>query len=292
MHRVAVSLLVLTLLWASGAHAYDALFEQLSKRAALSDLFPTETARAKIADGPLLGHGIKHTKVLEDGRLRVEQERTYTRIRNPETGQVAKLPEPWRTRVRLMISPQLRLLSADTKLSFERSADRLFEDYRISEERPELFEHDHVRVVASERGDELIRKAMRDGRVVERERYDYPANGVPIETVGIEMAAAVYRGVRRFDFDVLLPDGSSHGVRAVVHRTRDVAAFAEGYPIARRMLEPSEKVAVVEMRLASPIKRLVYPHQFFMMYAASKPARLLGMWGGEPGEHLQAFRVD
>ena len=289
--KVAIAL-GLALLWTGVAHAYESLFAQLETQKGLSGIFPPGNARARVEDGPLLGFGQEHTVRLPDGRLRVEQVRRYSKIRNPETGAVAKLPEGWTMRTRLLISPELRMLQSDIKLDFHRSADRAFEDYKISEEREDLFEFDHIRTVANASVTQLTRTAWLKGKQIEVDTFDYPANAIPVEISGFSLAAAVSRKVEHFDFDLLLPDGSTHGINAVVHHTRDLSPYAKGYPLPGHQLHRPEDVAIVEMRLSSSIKYLLFPYRFFMVYPVSQPGRLLALWGGEPGDHVAAFRVD
>ncbi|MDD9967829.1 MAG: hypothetical protein OXR73_16455 [Myxococcales bacterium] len=282
----------LVLLWAGAAFAYDSLFVQLRTQNGLSKLFPSGKSRARIEDGPLLGFGTERTIVLPDGRLRIDQNRVYNKLRNPETGRVAELPEKWKMTVRLVLSPTLRLLEADTRARFHKSADKIFEDYHISEEQEDLFEVDHYRVVADRSGKHLTTTSYLRGKQTKSDTYDYPADSIPIEIAGYGLAAAIDRKVERFNFDLLLPDGSTHGIRAVVHRTRDLSRFAKGYPIPGHQLRRPKQVAVVEMRLDSPIKYMLFPHRFYFIYAAADPGRLLALWGGEPGDHMSAFRVE
>ena len=81
-------------------------------------------------------------------------------------------------------------------------------------------------------------------------------------------------------------------MRAETHRTRDLARYAKGYRVPKSRLTPSEPTALVDMRLASPVKHLFFPHHFFMTFSVREPWKLTLLWGGDPDENLQAFRVD
>jgi hypothetical protein len=128
--------------------------------------------------------------------------------------------------------------------------------------------------------------------LVDSDDYDYPSEAVPLEIAGLWLAAAVQHRIDRFDFELMLPGGSLHGVRVHVHRTRDVRPLAKKYRLPPRYLQPfAEDLAVVEMRLASPIKRVFFPHHFYMAFASADPQRLELAWGGNPEEPMQAFRA-
>jgi hypothetical protein len=89
----------------------------------------------------------------------------------------------------------------------------------------------------------------------------------------------------------MLPGGSLHGVRVLVHRTRDVRPHAAKYRLPPRYLQTaSEELAVADMQLASPIKRVFFQHHFYMAFASADPQRLELAWGGNPDEPMQAFR--
>jgi hypothetical protein len=280
------------LLSTATALAFDSLASRLPRNAPLSAILGSGEARAEVKDGPLLGIGHERVTLLDDGRLRVERTRTYTRLRHPETGRLVKLPEPWRMHSRLTVSSGLRLRRAETRLEFHKSADDVLGDYKLSEERASLFERDRIKVVANAAATKLTRTSSLRGEVVERDSYDYPQDAIPIEVIGLSLSAAVDRRIDRFDFDLLLPGGSTHGVRSVVHRTQDASAFADGYGVPKRRLPRGEDLAVIEMRLSSPVKYMFFPHKFYIVYAASEPRRQLALWGGDPDEHLQAFRLE
>jgi hypothetical protein len=71
-----------------------------------------------------------------------------------------------------------------------------------------------------------------------------------------------------------------------------VRRLSEGYPVPKDRQLAKEQLAVVDMRLASPIKYLFFPHHFYMAFSAAQPSKLMMMWGGDPEATLQAFRVD
>ena len=43
------------------------------------------------------------------------------------------------------------------------------------------------------------------------------------------------------------------------------------------------------MRLSSPIKKLVFPHHFYLAYDVAQPTNLVAFWGGKPGQHQAVF---
>jgi hypothetical protein len=126
---------------------------------------------------------------------------------------------------------------------------------------------------------------------VQRGRYAYPPAAVPIEMADMAVSVALSKHARRFELEVLLPDGKRHGVTAEVHRTRDPSGFARGYsvPVAALQRDGNE-LAVVDMWLTSPFKRLFFPHHYYFVYPSSQPSVLLAAWGGDPDEPLIAVR--
>jgi hypothetical protein len=272
---------------ASAAQAYDELNTRLPDGKAWSQLFEGEDARAQVKDGLLLGTGREQTKLLNDGRLRVERSKVYTRVKHPDSGAVVSLKPPWKVRSVIELSPSLRLRKSETWLDFHPEVDEAIRD-----EFERFFEWDHARTVASADGRELTHVLWKDGKAVEHERYDYEADDVPLEIVGLTVALAVQRGIAHFDFDLLIPGGSTHGVRADVHHVRTARRFAQGYRVPREHLTGDGELAVVEMRLSSPVKYLLFPHEFYMVFETKRPTRLRAMWGGDPDENLQAFRID
>jgi hypothetical protein len=282
---------VLFAVWvvASVASAFEPLVERLPRDARRSDLFAHRQASARVQDGFLIGRGHERSEVLADGRLHVERTRTYTRAKHPKSGKIALLPEPWRAQSTLELSPSLRLIGTTTTLRFHRSIDRAL-GYPFSEKFDSLFEWDRAHTIANRRGDELTRTLTLAGKVVERDRYDYPRDAIPLEIVGLAVAHAVKNRVASFDFQLLLPGGELHGIHSRVHRTRDLQRFAKGYRVAVSRLGSPGEVAVVDMWLASPIKRVFFPHHFYLVYSSANPADLLALWGGDPDEPLQAFK--
>lgn len=272
------------------AYAFDSLFTRIRLDHTLAQTFPDSDAQADVQDGFLIGEGSERIRHLPDGRLSIERRRTYTSLRRTDTKAVAKLPEPWTASSSVLLAPNLRLLRADTRYDFKRSADSAFVDYKLSAEHPWLFENDRSLIRATDQGRRLQRQELKAGKVTKDERYDYPANSAPIEAIALYLSVAVARGVDRFDFDLLVPGGSTHGVRSQIVRTRDVAHFAQGYRVPKERLKVTEPVAVVDMRLASPVKYLFFPHHFYMAFSVDHPDQLMMMWGGDPDTNLQAFR--
>lgn len=185
----------------------------------------------------------------------------------------------------------MRLISADTRLAFHRSIDASV-GYAFTEEKAEFFEQDHMRVEANAAGDRLTRSTWLAGKGVKRESYDYPTDAVPMEIASFVLAAAVKNRVQQFNFDVLLPGGATHGVRSQIFRTRDVSRFTRGYSVPFKQLRFDGEYAVIEMRLASPIKRVFFPHKIYLAYASEDPATVFGLWGGDPDEPFQVVRKD
>ncbi len=286
---LSAGLLSALLLCSVPGAAFESLLPRLPRGGRLSALIGDTQARAVVRDGPLLGEGVERTELLGDGTLRVTRSRTYTQARRPDSGRLVALPEPWRIRSTLLLSPSLRLLRADTTLELHRSADRALR-YPLSEKLSELFEQDRVSLRAAARGASLVRTLYLRGRRTDRSSYAYPRDAIPLDIISLVLAIAVRNRVERFDYQLLLPDGSSHGVRARVYRTRDPTPFARDYRLPVGSLRLGAELAIVDMSLASPIKHLFYPHHFYFVYASDDPAKLLALWGGDPDEPLYAFR--
>jgi hypothetical protein len=291
-HRYpALVTLLFVVLMPAGVAAFDSLFSRIKADASLAQIFPDGTARADIQEGMLIGTGSEQLQHRPDGRLNVTRTRHYTSLRRPDTKQVAKLPEPWEASTSMLLEPNLRLVQAETKIRFKQAqGDALFPDYKLSEEHKWLFEADRSVIKAVEGGKKLSMQMYRQGKPVKQSTFDYPADSAPIELVGLLLSAAVARGVDKFDFQLLVPGDGTHGIRAQVHRTRDVAKFAQGYRVPKGRLKTAEALAVLDMRLASPVKYLFYPHHFFMAFSIEHPDRLMMMWGGDADTNLQAFR--
>jgi hypothetical protein len=283
---------LITLTAVSQGRAFSSLFERVRQDATLAAMLPVSTARAEIQDGPLFGIASENIRRLPDGRLRVDRTRRYTYVRHPETGRFFKFPEPWEITSTLILTSSLRLVSCDTHFDFKRNADNILGNYRLSEHHEWLFEKDRSLLRATERGNGLVRQDYRAGKLLKSERYDYPSRAMPIEILGLLMGIAVQRRVDQFDFDLIVPDGSTHGVRAQVRRTRDLRGMAKGYRVPTKRLTAAETLAVVDMHLASPIKSLFFPHHFYLAYSDREPWKLMMMFGGDPDETIQAFRVN
>lgn len=254
-------------------------------------LFQPGEARASVREGLLLGRGYERIEHTPSGGLRVLRTKTYQRIRDPESRRVVELPEAWHVRSLLELSPDLRLRSAETVLSFHRSVDRALGRNASDDELAPLFEWNRILVAANAAGDELHASTKLGKRVIAGEHYDYPRDGVPLEIVDLVMSLAVSRHRDNFEFEFLLPDASAHGVTARVHRVTDPSPFADGYDVpSDRFRDTGREMAVVDMWLSSPIKYLFFPHHFYFMYESARPSELLAVWGGDPDEHLQAFR--
>ena len=273
------------------AYAFDSLFTRVRLDQSLAALFPDSETRADVQDGFLIGEGSERIRHLPDGRLSIERRRRYTAVRRSDTQAVAKLPEPWTGSSSVLLDANLRLIRADTRYGFKSSGDAVFADYKLSEKHAWLFETDRSLIKATDQGRRLQRQEMKQGKVIKDSRYDYPANSAPLEAITLYLSVAVARGIDRFDFELLVPDGGTHGVRSQVVRTRNVARFAEGYQLPRERLQSTEPLAVVDMRLASPVKYLFYPHHLYMAFDVDHPDQMLMMWGGNPdSSHVLAFR--
>lgn len=278
--------------WAAQTQAFTSLFERVHQDATLAASLPDSDARATVEEGFLLGIGTERLRKLPDGNLRIDRTRHYTRIRHPETRRVVDLPQPWDATSVMIIKPSLRLISSDTRFDFKREADGVLGDYKLSEHHTWLFENDRSLVRASRDGKALIRQAFLAGKQVKTERYDYPPHAMPIDIIGLFLAVAVERRVDQFDFELIVPGGDTHGVRAQVHRTRDVRRYARGYRVPSQRLVAQETLALIDMRLASPVKYLFFPHHFYLAFSERQPWKLLMMWGGDPDKNLQAFRIE
>lgn len=278
-----------------GVRAHDDLIEQLPRGSRYTDGFDGGAPRAAVRDGFLHGHGRESHRLLADGRLQVDRIKVYTRVAHPETHRLVPLPDKWTVRQRIVLSPELRLVSSDTRLDFHRSIDRALTDYRFSEEHPRYFEWDHSRIRAVAGGAKLRHVRTRGGQPVDDETYDYPPNALPIEVVGIALSAAILNRLRSFEYDILLPGGSTHGIKVDVRRTDDLTGYAKGYGLPKRFqdhLKPGQDLLVMDMRLSSPVKKLVFPHHFYIAYLRDRPQEVIAFWGGKPGEHVYAFRTD
>jgi hypothetical protein len=266
--------------------AHEALVGQLPKRGDFTTMFTAGVAHARVRDGLLIGHGREETQRLPDGRLRFVRFKTYRQVRHPDTRRLVPLSPPWRVRSEIELGPKLRLLRDHTHLELHEPRDEEIADHFEA-----LFELTESLTKANAAGTELARVTRKNGRVVERQRYAYPRDAVPIEIVGAVIAFSVASTVERFEFDVLLPGGATHGIEADVHRVRSVAPFVEDYAVPVAELDRQGPLAVVDLRLSSPFKHLFYPHHFYLAFDADEPSRLVAMWGGDPDEDLQAFRV-
>jgi hypothetical protein len=281
-----------TCAWTLPSHAFDALFSRLAADRSLAARFPEGESHADVEEAGMLGVGTERMTHLPDGNLRLERSRIYTRVRHPDTGQVATLPEPWEVSASLIVQPSLRLVIADTRFRFKRSGDGVFPGYKLSEHEAWMFDHDHSVIRTSPDGQRMTHQEWDHGKLVKSESYAYPPHGVPLELIGLLLSAAVQHQVDQFNFELLVPGGSAHGISAQIHRTRDIRPFAKGYRILPRHLVAQETLAVVDLRLSSPIKYLFFPHHFYLAYSQREPWKLMMLWGGEPDKNLQAFRTE
>ena len=291
-HWVAASAFVSASIWAAQSHAFTSLFERVRQDATLASSLPESEARATLEEGFLIGTGTERMRKMPDGKLRIDRTRHYTRIRHPETRKIVDLPQAWNATSVMIVQPSLRLVSSDTRLDFKRDADGILGDYKLSDHHSWLFESDRSVVRVSQDGKSLIRQAYLAGKQVKRESYDYPPHAMPIEIIGLFLAVAVERRVDQFDFELITPGGDTHGVRAQVHRTRDVRRYAQGYRVPSQRLVAQETLALIDMRLASPVKYLFFPHHFYLAFSEREPWKLMMMWGGDPDTNLQAFRTN
>jgi hypothetical protein len=264
----------------------------LGRDRTLAALLPDEESHAIVQDGFVLGTAMERVRHLPDGQLQIRRLRHYTRIRHPQTHVIATLPEPWEFEAILTLQPSLRLVQADTRLRFRRSADTVFPDYKFSERHAWLFAWDRSIVRVTADGAHLEQQTYLEHKPLGGQRYDYPANAIPIEIITSYLSVAAQWHVDQFDFDLLLPGGAIHGVRSQIHRTQDPQPFAKDYSIPKQRLRANDMLAIVDMRLSSPVKYLFFPHHFFMVFSAPQPSKLLMMWGGDPEADMQAFRVD
>lgn len=273
-------------------HAFDSLFKRVAPDASFNALFAESTSHAEVQDGFLIGTGTEVVKHLPDGKLQIDRARHYTAVRRTDTGAIAKLPEPWDASSSITLEPNLRLIRADTRIKTKRSGDKAFPDYKLSEHHEWVFKADRSLLRAYDGGKRLQMEEYAQGKLVESKNYEYPPNALPLEVVGMYLTVAVQRGIDQFDFDLLVPGGGVHGVRTQIYRTRDVRKFSKGYQVPKEKLVASEPLALVDMRLASPVKYLFFPHHFYMAFSVRDPAKLMMMWGGDPDQNLQAFRTD
>src|ERR1700761_4241403 len=123
--RAAIAATLATFVWAwtSEGHAFSSLFERVRQDATLSAGLPEGDAHAQVEEGILIGTGSERLSREADGTLRIVRGRNYTKLRHPETGKVVDLPEPWTATAVVWVKPSLRLISADTRYDFKRSAD-------------------------------------------------------------------------------------------------------------------------------------------------------------------------
>ena len=262
---------------------------------AAAQLFHAGEVHGQVRDGGLWGSGYEHVDRLSDGGLRVVRVRDYDRLTDPKSKRIVTLPEAWQVRATLVLSPQLRLRRSDTTFAFHRSVDRALGYDASHDELAWLFESNRVVVNADRAGSALTLLAMSDGRVIRRDHYAYPRDAVPIELTSLAVSVQLVRRVSRFEFDVLLPGGDTHGVKAVVHRAADPTPFTRGYrlpaPALALLKQTREGLAIVDLYLASPFKRIVFPHHFYFVYAYAAPDTLLSAWGGDPDEPMLAFQT-
>lgn len=285
----SVGVLIALLAWAGRGLAYEVLFARLPPGADFGGMFGQSVARASLWDGLLIGYGEERTQILPNRHLWVTQTRTYTRVRHPKTQQIVAIPEPWRVRSTFELTPSLRLVRSETTLELHRSIDGALH-YALSDDLAPLFAWDRALAVANTSGNKLTRSQFSHGRGVKSQSYEYPSDAIPLEIIRYALAPAVRNRVERFDFQLLLPGGSTHGVRAEIHRTHDLRSFAAGYRVPLARVPATGELAVVDMWLASPIKHLFFPHHFYMVYASDKPEDLLAFWGGDPDETFMAIR--
>lgn len=280
---------------ASDAGASDVSIAQLPRGGEWARLFAGSEPHADVRDGYFRGFAYERRQLLPDGGLRVMRVKIYTHVEHPDTHRVVKLKDRWTATSVMDLTPALRLARETMRLDFRKSIDDVLDGYEFTEEHDDFFEWDEMRVRALGGGTKLARTQILRGKVVLEEVYDYGADDVPVEIVGLVLSAAVKRGLRAFDFDLLMPGGSTHGIHAVVHTTRDLRPYGKKYGFPRKVqerLQSSEDVALLEMHLASPVKYLLYPHKFYLAYERAAPENAIAFWGGEPGKHLYAFRTD
>lgn len=275
----------------SAALAFDSLFRHVGAGTQLAELFKDSDAYAEVQHGAMLGIGRETWTRLPNGGLRIERSWRYGKVRHPETGEVRAVPVPWEAYGSLEVNKHLRLVRSDTRLKVNKSADHVLEDYVISEEYDRMFQWNRASTVASKSGRSLTRRTYLGKELIDDDTYDYEADAIPLELAGFYLSVAVDKKLDRFDFELLLPGGSQHGVRVVVHRTRNTKKYASEYKLSKRYLDPQTDLAIVDMRLASPLKKFLFPYHFYMAYAAEDPTRLEMAWGGDPDDPMHALRT-
>lgn len=292
--RRALALIAGTVILGSTAtgYAFDSLFKRVPRDEALSGVFKEYQSHARVEDDFMIGTGTEHVRTLPDGKLSVERKLVYTHVRRKDTRAVAKLKQPWTAQGTFLLEPNLRLIRGETKFQISRAGDTVFPDYKLSEHHDWLFKFDHVVLRSYDNGRRLQLQEFLQGKVQKTKKYDYPEDSAPLEIIGLLMAVAVQKGLDKFEFELLEPGGDLHGIRTEVHRTRDVRRFSEGYNVPKDKLTAPEPLAVVDMRLSSPIKYLFFPHHFYMAFSAREPTKLMMVWGGDPEAQLKAFRTD
>jgi hypothetical protein len=276
----------------AGVHAQPRAAPVTAARARpAAQLFVDAEAHGSVRDGALIGRGSERVQRLPGGGLRVERLRDYDRVQDPKTSKIVTLPKRWHASVWFELTPELRLRRSEMTLAFDRSIDRALGRVASNDDFAWLFEFDRMSIISAAHGSVLQFVTTREGRVVKRDSYDYPAGTIPIELASMAVAVELWRRRERFEFDVILPGGDVHGVEAKVTRARDVAAFARGYPVPLPALGRLRgELALVDMRLASPFKRLFFPHHFYFVYAWAHPELLLAAWGGDPDVPMLALR--
>jgi hypothetical protein len=293
--RASYALAALALLLCLGitplGHAFDSLFKRMPQDQTWASVLGEYESRAQVEDDFMIGVGTEHVHKLPDGKLSVERKVVYTHVRRNDTKAVAQLPEPWTATGKFLLEPNLRIVRGETKLQMARSGDTVFRDYKLSEHHDWLYKFDQTVLRSYANGRRLQLQEFRAGKVTDTKNYDYPPNSAPLEVIGLYIAVAVQRGLEQFDFDLVAPGGDVHGIRTNVVRTRDVSRFSEGYSVPKDKLQAKEPLAVVDMRLASPIKYLFFPHHFYMAFSAREPTKLMMVWGGDPSAQLQAYRI-
>jgi hypothetical protein len=274
----------------SAAFAFDSFFRHVNSGQQLADLFKDSDGYAEVQQGAMLGTGRETWRRLPSGGLRIERSWRYTKVRHPEDGTVKAVPVPWEAYGSLEVTKSLRLVRSDTRLKFNKSADHVLKDFVISEEYDRLFKWNRSSTVASKDGRSLTRRTYQGKEVIDEDTYDYEPDAIPLEIAGFFLSVAVHKKVDRFDFELLAPGGSQHGVRVEIHRTRDTKKYAREYRLSKRYLEPQIDLAIVDMKLASPIKKFLFPYHFYMAFAAEDPTRIEMAWGGDPDSPMQAIR--
>lgn len=294
MGVIARFAVLLTLVFAAGtARAEGPLSAQLPKKTNLAKLIGEHSGKALVKDALLYGSVSAKTTLLKSGGLRLVKKKVYDRVQHPETGKIYKLKDKWTVDYKWEVNSRLRIVSGIVRKKMYRSIEKTLGGFPFFEEYSKYLDWDEWRTTSNKNQTVLSTQKVLGGKVTDSESFEYEPNAVPIPVLELALAAAARHGLTSFDLDVLLPDGSAHGLDVTARSSKNLASVNGEYPFpasVRKMLKLDHPATVFEIRLSSPVKRLFYPHRFYLAYAKSS-RNFLGFWGGKPGvvEYRYAF---